>query len=234
MELFQESILRSVGVIAGWEASPLYADYRGRLTERFRELLGSDNDWAWDGASTLVFSEERGVSVGVSPTDFIVFSEKLAPDLGDLPAEASAYVLDQLSIPSVSVIGSASIWLAPASTEEKLNDWLAECMGPLGQPVIYDGFGGKPRSFSFQADIGDDDLGYEVELQPMTAAEAAEGEDLMSEDEADFPPVSLYLEVRRAKAGQFDSGDAVQLISEALEKNLTAAQKFDAALRATL
>lgn len=233
MEL-QEPVLRSVGVIAGWQASPLYADYRGQLTERIRELLGPDNEWTWDGPSTLVHSEEREVSVGLGPAEFIVFSETQAPDLGDLPTDVADCVLSQLAMPSVDVIGSASIWLAPASSEEELNSWLAERFGSLGKPALYDGFGGKPKSFSFQADIGDDDLGYEVELQSMTAAEAAEGEDLMSEDEAGFPPVSLYLEVRYAKTGQLKSDDAVQWIGEALKKNLAAAQKFETALREDL
>ncbi|HET7483815.1 MAG TPA: hypothetical protein VFJ64_00395 [Solirubrobacterales bacterium] len=233
MEL-QESVLRSIGGIVGWKASPRYADYRGRLTERLLELVGPEGDWSWDGPGTLVYSEEREVSVAISPTELVIFSDTTAPDLGSLPGEVASMVLEQLAIPEVQLIGSGSSWLAAASSEEDLNSWLAESLGSLGRAGLYDPFGGRPNSFAFQAGIGDDDLGYEIELKPMTASEAAAGEDLMSDDEADFPSIALYLEVRRAKVGELKSSDAVQWFGESLEKNLIAAQKFDAALREDL
>jgi hypothetical protein len=230
MEL-QESVLRNVGAILGWQPSPRYVDYRGRLTERLRELVGPDSDWSWEGPAAIISSDDEAINVALSPTELIVFSEGTAPDLGKLPAEAASAVLEQLALSEALLIGSSSTWLAAASSKEELTSWLAESLGGLGRPALYDAFGGKPSSFSFQADVEEDDLGSEIELKSITAAEAAEGDDLMSEDEEDFPPVALYLEVRRVRIGKLETSDAAQWFGESLEKNLIAAQKFDAALR---
>lgn len=233
MEL-QEAVLRNIAVILGWQSSPRYADCRGLLTERLRDLIGPESDWTWDGPMSLLSSSDESVNVALSPTELVVLAEGAAPNLGSLPAAAASAVLEQLGIQEVFLVGSNSIWLAPASSHDELNAWLAENLGPFGRPGLYDAFGGKPSSFALQVDVGGDDLGHEIELRSTTAAEVAEGDDLLSDDEEDFPPVSLYLEVRRAKTGEMKAADAIRALDENLEKTVLATQRFDAAIREDL
>jgi hypothetical protein len=230
----QEPVLRSVDLILGWDASPRYADYRGQLTEQLRELLGQESDWSWDGPITAVTNDDLGIDVSLSPTELLVISERTEPDLGSVPEQAASIVLEQLSIARTTFLGAASTWLSAVSSTKELTAWLGGELGRLGRTQLYEALGARPTSYVVQAQVEHDDFLHSVELKPMTGSEAAEGDDFMGDEEDDFPPASLFLEVRRSKAAELDAKDGVQLFNENLDKNLAAAEQFDVALREDL
>jgi hypothetical protein len=230
----QESILRNVHLLMGWQASPRYSDRRGELTEHLRQVAGSDNEWSWDGPMTLVSGEEKGIDLALSPTELILATEAPSQELGDVPERVASFVLDQLAIPEVRLVGAGCAWLAPVSGRDDLNSWLSANLGAFGTPALYDAFGGKPSSFIFEAEIEEEGFSFDLELRPLTASEAAASDDFKSEEEDSFPPVALYLEVIRSEVGDLAADAAARSFASNLEKVLTAAQKFDLALREKL
>lgn len=230
MEL-QESVLRNVHLILGWPATPRYVDIRGALTEQLRELAGPENDWTWDGPLTFVTDEVQRIDFALSPSELVIATEASNIELADLPQRLAALVLSELAIDEVRLIEAGSVWLAPASDIEGLNDWFSDRLGTLGRPSVYDAFGGKPDSFALETEIVADGFSYGVELKPLTGSDAAEADEFKSDEEDDFPPAAMYLEVTRSQAGEIALDTAVQAFADNLEKALMAAQKFDSAIR---
>jgi hypothetical protein len=226
-----ESILRNVHLIIGWPASPLYADSRGALTEFLREAAGPENDWVWDGPMTFVTDEERGIDFALGPSELLIATEASSIELEDLPQQLAATVLEHLAVRTVRLVGAGSVWLAPASSAEELTEWLSGQLGTLGRPGTYDAFGGKPSSLGLDAEIEGDNFSYEVELKPMTGADAAGADEFKSDEEDDFPPVALYLDVTRSSAGDIPVEAAPQAFADNLNKAIGAAKKFDSAIR---
>jgi len=227
----QESVLRNIHMIVGWQASPRYADVRGALTEELLKLVGSESDWHWEGPTTLVIGEASNIDLAVSPSELVLASESTDVELGDLPAQAASLVIEALSIKEPRLIGAGAIWLAPVSASEELNEWLGSRLGSLGKPGLYDAFGGKPSAFSLEAEISDKEFSYDVELKPITAAEAAESDDFRSDEEDDFPPAALFMEVIRSEVSEAPAADAPTVFADNLDKVITASQRFDAAIR---
>lgn len=230
----QESVLRNIHAILGWPAAPRYADVRGELTEQLMELAGPESDWNWDGALTLVVNEATRIDLALTPTELIIATEAPTMELGDLPARVATLLLERMHIEAVRLIGAGSVWLAPVAAIDELNSWLASQLGTLGKPGVYDAFGGKPSAFTLKAKVEGDELSYDVELKPITASEAAAADDFMSDEEGDFPPAALYLEVARSQFGEIPAGEAPRIFADNLKKAMNAAQTFDMTIRAAL
>lgn len=227
----QESVLRNIHMIIGWQPSPRYADVRGALTEELLKVVGADGEWHWDGPMTLVIGEESGIDLAVSPSELVLASESPNIDLGELPAQVAGLVIQALAIQKVMLVGAGAVWLAPVSAKDELNEWLGGQLGSLGKPGLYDAFGGKPEAFSLEAEIRDESFSFDVEVKPVTAAEAAESDDFRSDEEEDFPPAALYLEVIRSELSEATTAEAPTAFTANLTKVVEASKKFDSAIR---
>lgn len=227
----QEAVLRNLFMIIGWSATPRYADLRGSLTEELLSLAGPEAEWHWDGAQTLITEEKSGFNLALSPTEVLIAIEPADQELGDLPNRIASLILERLPIKSALLIGAGSVWLSPVSDVGELNEWLAGEMGNIGKPGLYDAFGGRPSKFHLKAEIEDEKFVFDVDLRPITAADAAESDDFLSDEEDDFPPAALYLEVKRTERDEIDAELAAEKFADNLERSLAAAKKFDTAIR---
>jgi hypothetical protein len=180
---------------------------------------------------TYVLGEESGIDLALSPTEMVIATESPNAELGSLPTQMASLVLEQMGIGEVRLIGAGVVWLAPVADTGELNDWLSSKLGSFGEPQTYDAFGGRPSLVALNSEIQHEGFSYDVEVKPISASEAAESDEFKSDDEGDFPPAALYLEVRRSEAGEMAASSAPEAYLANLNKVITAGQKFDSAIR---
>lgn len=227
MEL-QEPVLRGLSGLLTWTATPRYPDVRGALAERLLEVIDGLDDWTFEGPMTLVGNEERGLHVFVEAGHCLALSED--PEDGRAAVTlASCFeaVIDTLEPRELRASGARSTWLSAASSDSELVGWLEDRLGLGESRKLFDPFGGKPSSLRLMASFGASPSDWDVEIRPMSAAEAAEGGDFIVDDESNYPPASLFVEVSRDRLiSGLAAGEIVEQWRTDVERNIDAARKF--------
>jgi hypothetical protein len=229
----QEPVLRSLEAVIGFPVAARFPDVRGTLADELKRAFACEQ-WYFEGDIVGVAKEDDRFDFVIWPVMAMMVDE--GPSEVDQAAERTQryfhLVADLLKIDKVEHAGATTKWTCAIDRPDEVREWLFDRVGLQLNRELFQPFGGRPSEVEWTATFESEQLSSTVEVEVMSADEAAEEQFLNLED-TDLPPALLFVETTRSwepdsaqDAASLNPENAIAQSLELLRRNIELSSRF--------